>query len=138
MAYFAHSQFDGDPLELALVKSFVLLEHLKHTYAVDRGYPYIRGFFRLVGATDARPGPRWPFKALLTEMFQDVGMSPELDSIVDLRNEILHSGLSFLPHERQWKIYETAQDTLREYLLRLVRYSGTYFPFSSPNHGVQI
>jgi len=54
--YYVFSQQNGQPMELLLIASFVLLESLKHNFALDSGYPFIRGFFRLKGAMVTKPG----------------------------------------------------------------------------------
>lgn len=126
MAYYAHSLLDGDPIEIALVKSFVCLEHLKHTYATRSGYPFIKGRFRKHGSNKMLS-----FEDLLRAMLADKGMAPVLGPLVDLRNEIIHSGLSGMPYARQWELYGAAQDILQEYLLRLFDYRGYYFRYST-------
>lgn len=131
-AYYAHSQFDGDPIELALIKSFVCMEHLKHTFATEAGYPYLKGYWRGRGATAKNPGKAKGLRELVEEMCAAVGMTPSLQPLVDIRNEVIHSGLSVLPHDRQWQLYEAAQDTVREYVLRLLGYRGEYLTFSAP------
>jgi hypothetical protein len=132
-SYYVLSQQSEQPMELLLVASFVLLENLKHHFALDKGYPFIRGFFRLAGATLARPGPKKSFEQLLTEMLQEVGISPFLTPIIELRNDLIHSGLSVKPFSEQTAIYEACQDIIREYILKLLGYTGEYCRFSTPN-----
>jgi hypothetical protein len=132
--YYVLSQQSGQPMELLLVVSFVLLESLKHHFALDAGYPFIKHFFRQKGATVSKPGPRRTFEDLLREMFQEVGMSPNLTPIKDLRNDLIHSGLSTKPQIDQTAIYDACQDIIREYLLRLLDYTGDYCRFSTPNN----
>jgi hypothetical protein len=115
------------PLELRLAAVFMLLENLKATHAEQEGYPFERGYFR------KEPGGRgrWGFEELLADMFGKVGMdSPELGSIVDLRNDILHSAVSRTPYERQETIHDECQDLAREYLLRLLGYRGCFRLYS--------
>jgi len=66
-------------------------------------------------------------------MFQEVEMNPTLTPIVELRNDLIHSGLSLKSHNEQTAIYNACQDMIREYILRLLGYTGDYFQFSTPN-----
>ena len=136
--YYVLSQQSGQPMELLMVVTFVLLENLKHHYAIDKGYPYIRGYFRQMGATASRPGPSLHFEDLLREMFNEVRMNPDLLSIISLRNDLIHSGLSARPHPEQTAIYDACQDIIREFVLRLLGYTGDYSPFSLPNSVLRI
>lgn len=131
--YFVWSQLNEEPIQLSLVITFVLFENLKHTYAMQQGYPFIKGFFREHGATLSKPGKSKSFQELLKEMFEAVGMTPKLDSIKKLRNDLIHSGVSNLNLREYIDIYSECHDILREYLLKLLKYTGTYFPYSSPN-----
>ena len=131
--YYVLSQQNELPMELLLVISFVLLENLKHNFALYQGYPYLKGYFRLKGATTSKPGQKKTFEELLEEMFQQVGMTPTLASIIQLRNELIHSGISTLDTSTQTAIYDKCQDIIREYLLKFLGYTGQYYPYSSPN-----
>ena len=73
-------------IEVKLGVLFILLENLKHTFAEARGYPFIKGNFRALGATPANPGKKWSFKELLTEMLAAVNGIPDrrFESFVDL------------------------------------------------------
>lgn len=117
-------------IELGSVTTFVLMENLKHTYAKEKGYPFIKGYFRRHGASKKKPGATKSFAGLLEEMFAAVGMKPSLQKAIKLRNEIIHSGISILNYKEQWAIYESCQDILREYILRLLGYRGEYHSFS--------
>lgn len=77
------------PDELKLATMFILLENLKSTFASEQGYNFVNEFY-------IKPsGDRWSFRGLLEEMLQDVGISAaDLQAIVNLRNEIIHSGIS--------------------------------------------
>lgn len=113
------------PDELKLATIFILLENLKSTFADERGYAFVKGHY-------TKPsGDRWGFRGLLAEMLADAGMtSPDLEPIVSLRNEIIHSGISRTPRSHQEEIYESCQDLVREYLLRLLGYRGRFRLFS--------
>ncbi len=119
--------------ECRLVFAFVLLENLKHTYAHKEGIPFVKGFFR-VG-----PNPKddtIPFKTMLTRMFKAVNMKVDdtrLKAIVALRNDIVHSGVSALSQHDQRAVYDEVQDIVREYLLRLLGFKGSYALYSNVN-----
>jgi hypothetical protein len=128
--YLLQAEREALPTECRLIFAFVLLENLKHTYAVNEGIPFVNGFFR------KGPNPKddtISFKAMLTRMFKAVGMTPELDGIVSLRNAIVHSGVSNLTDHANLELYEQIQDLVREYLLRLLGFKGSYAPYSNVN-----
>lgn len=129
-AYYVLSEKHGLPIELQLVTLFVLLEHLKHTFGHQQGNPFIKGCFRNHGATTAQLGPKLTFEQLLTAMFGAVGMAPNLTTIISLRNELIHSGISQLDFQAKWAMLSAIQDILREYFLRLWDYHGEYSAFS--------
>ncbi len=131
--YYVLSQQSEQPREMLLVVTFVLLENLKHNFALHQGYPYIKGYFRSYGATTSKPGKGRGFEELLVDMLQQVGMTPALGSIIQLRNELIHSGISTLDTTTQTTIYCSCQDIIREYLLRLLKYTGQYYPYSTSN-----
>ncbi len=113
------------PLELKLATMFILLENLKSTFANEQGYAFKDGYYRKAS------GKPWSFKALLFDMFKVVGMSfPNLSAIVTLRNEIIHSGISQTSHDHQEEIYDSCQDHIREYFLRLLGYTGDFRLYS--------
>jgi hypothetical protein len=120
--YFVFSQLSRQPIELQLLISFVLLENLKSTFAHERGYPFERGRFR------PTPGARTEktFAELLKEMLQAVGMTPDLSKIIELRNKIIHSGITQLPVPERVEIFFFTQDIIREYLVRLLNYQEAY------------
>jgi hypothetical protein len=122
---FVLSKIRGLPLELELATMFILLENLKSTHAREQGYRFDQGYYRKPS------GKAWGFKALLSEMFVKVGMpQSDLSAIVHLRNEIVHSGISQTSYEHQQNIYDKSQDLVREYLLRLLGYTGDFRLYS--------
>ncbi|MFH1061946.1 MAG: hypothetical protein V1747_03555 [Candidatus Omnitrophota bacterium] len=130
--YYVLSQKPNLPIEARLVFMFVLLENLKHTYACHIGYPIFNNNFYPSGTTLAmmrrrsgRPQHKG-FKTLLTEMFGNVGMNPSLTDIIDLRNEIIHSGVSRLSFDDRFQKYVSCQNLFREYFLRLLDYFGKF------------
>jgi len=121
------------PLEIRLAQIFIILENLKGTYARARGYPFVKGRFRRASTpskTDPNKERPWSFEKLLAEMLNDVKMKPRLHRVIQLRNEIIHFGLSRKPYESLIKHYDSCQDIVREYLLRFLRYDGFYLVYS--------
>lgn len=118
---FVIAETHGLPLELRLATLFILLENLKSTFAKEQG-------FQFDGRNYLKPsGSAWTFNGLLSEMVKGVGMrQPDLGPIVDLRNEIVHSGASQTSFKHQNQIYDDCQDIAREYLLRSWGYSGEF------------
>jgi len=130
--YLLQAERQNQPTECRLIFAFVLLENLKDTYAKKRGFLYHKGYFRK--DKDKPNGEKYSFMALLDLMFREVEMKPELESVKSLRNEIIHSGLSHLPHNEQRAMYEKIHDILREYILRLLGFHGNYCVYSSASN----
>lgn len=128
--YLLQAERESLPTECRLTFAFVLLENLKHTYALSEGIPFVKGFFRTGTSSNA---DTISFKAMLTRMFNAVGMKPNLDQVVSLRNSIVHSGVSGLSHHANWIAYEQIQEFVREYLLRLLGFKGSYVMYSNVN-----
>ena len=123
--YVVKAQLVRQPIELGLVITFVLLENLKTTFALQHDVPFIKGKFR-------KPNnhkQEYPFHDLLKAMLSSVGMSPDLSPVVKLRNTLIHSGITQLEIEARVAIYTFAQDIVREYLLRLIGYKEEYHPY---------
>jgi len=59
-----------------------------------------------------------------------------LRRITNLRNEIIHFGLSRKPYTSLRKNYDFCHDIVREYLLRLLGYKGEYLIYSKESMGV--
>ncbi|RJX32576.1 MAG: hypothetical protein C4531_06345 [Desulfurivibrio sp.] len=121
------------PLEVKLAQVFIILENLKGTFARSNNIPFAKGFFRGISfPPKANPAKEKPlgFEQLLKNMLGEVGMKPSLRRVVGLRNEIIHFGLSRKTYESLFKHYETCQDLIREYLLRLLGYHGRYWIYS--------
>ena len=121
----------NQPSEIRLLLLFVTLESLKDTYAREVGIPYSKGFYRKSTKKPGKQGESYKFEELLKMMLQSAGMKKGLKQVVELRNEIIHSGLSRKPHSRQWKMYERIQDIIREYLIRTLEYDGEFFTYAS-------
>jgi len=117
-------------IEVKLIILLVLMENIKHSFAESKEIPFIDKHFR------KRPKPQkgrdvFSFKELLDMMFCDAGMHIDLKPIVDLRNEIIHTGLTGEDYSWQRGHYEVIQDIIREYVLRIIGYNGGYFSYST-------
>ena len=117
------------PMELKLATVFILLENLKATYANEKGYIREKASYYKT-EEDRRSGKRrLGFQKVLDNMFKDVGMTRNgntLKDIVDLRNDIIHTAMSELSFETQWKRYVSCRNLIAEYLLRLLSYRGKF------------
>jgi hypothetical protein len=130
--YLLQTQLPLQTMEASLLLLFVALENLKDTYASASGIPYIDGFYRKTSPVGRKGDlPRYSFKDLLEKMFKEVGVTPDLKPMIALRNEIVHSGLSRTPYAEQQRLYDIGHDLIREYVLRLLEFRGSYFLFSS-------
>lgn len=125
--YLALAEQEGTPVELKLAILFIVLEQLKHSFAVNNGFVFFPPRFHLPGTTTPTRRSGRGLEALLSEMFAGVGMSPALGTVVDLRNEILHSGLSARSFPELSRIQGDTLMLIREYLLRLLGYTGVFF-----------
>ena len=119
--YMLQAARPGLPMECKLVFLSVLLENLKHTYGTQLQYAVKGGKF-VDPVTKARLG----FQDMMNLMFSAVGMTPGLQPLVDLRNEVLHTGVASLTHAQQKLQYDAATDLIREYLLRLLGFKGNF------------
>lgn len=129
--YLLQAERQNQPTECRLIFAFVLLENLKDTYARKIGIPYIKGFFRKGPSAKAQ---HYNFEELLHLMFREVRMRRGLKRVIKLRNDIIHSGLSHKSHHQRLAMYEKVHDLLREYILRLLGYHGTYLVYSSASN----
>lgn len=132
--YLALAERDETPLELKLAILFIVLEQLKHSFAVSNRYVFIAPHFHMPGTATATKASRRGFAKLLGEMFAGVGMTPATRTFTDVRNEILHSGLSARPFAELVALQGDVIAAIREYLLRLLGYTG---PFLTGRHGGQ-
>jgi hypothetical protein len=76
---------------------------------------------------------RLGFQDIMNRMFGAEGMTPSLQPLVDLRNEVLHTGVATLTLQQQKAQYDAANDLIREYLLRLLGFKGDFLV--SPTEG---
>lgn len=119
--YMLQAARPGLPMECKLVFLSVLLENLKHTYGTHQQYAFRSGKF-----IDPATNASLSFKVMMTRMFGAEGMAPSLKPLVDLRNEVLHTGVASLTHAQQKLQYDAATDLIREYLLRLLGFKGNF------------
>ena len=119
--YMLQAARPGLPMECKLVFLSVLLENLKHTYGNQLLYAIKGGKF-----IDPATNASLSFKVMMTRMFGAEGMAPSLKPLVDLRNEVLHTGVASLTHAQQKLQYDAATDLIREYLLRLLGFKGNF------------
>lgn len=119
--YMLQAARPGLPMECKLVFLSVLLENLKHTYGTQQQYAFRSGKF-----IDPATNASLSFKNMMTRMFGAEGMTPSLKPLVDLRNEVLHTGVASLTHAQQKIQYDAATDLIREYLLRLLGFKGNF------------
>jgi hypothetical protein len=90
--YLYHAGKTRLAIEVRLASLFILLESLKHSYALQQGHPMIRGYFRNLTATITAPGPKLSFETLLDGMFGAGALNPNMTQMVRLRNELIHQG----------------------------------------------
>lgn len=127
------SELPSQPLEVKLLQVFVVLENIKGTYAHTKKMPFFKGYFRQLSnppKANLAKEKALNFKELLTFALKDVRMKNNLHRIIRLRNEIIHFGLSRRPYTSLTKNYDSCQDLIREYLLRLLQYKGPYLIYS--------
>lgn len=119
--YMLQAARPGLPMECRLVFLSVLLENLKHTYGTQQQFAFTRGKF-----LDPVTNAPLSFQDMMNRMFGAVGMSPGLQPLVNLRNEVLHTGVASLTPQQQKLQYDAATDLIREYLLRLLGFTGDF------------
>ena len=120
---------DGTPLDLRLLLAFWALESLKSSYAQFVGHRFSRGKWRDVGGAP-KPHlwnyPQLDFETLVRAMFGAVKLRRALPAVIAMRNQIVHNGVSRLPLKEQERIQNYSHGLIREYLFRLLGYSGPY------------
>jgi hypothetical protein len=121
------------PVEVEMLMSFVTLECLKSTYAKQAGYKFVAPAWRKMSIppkANPKNEPKAGFEKLLHEMMKAVKMRKSLKRIVQLRNHIIHNGISPRPLKSQIKGCFDAKEIIREYLLRLLGFKGQYSRFN--------
>lgn len=118
------------PMELQLATVFILLENLKATYATQENYCNHYGKYYKNQKDKNAQKNGLGFKTILHEMFSSIGMreraSSSLDSVVILRNDIIHTALSEKLFYEQYKIYTDCRNLIAEYILRLLSFKGSF------------
>lgn len=119
--YMLQAARPGLPMECRLVFLSVLLENMKQTYGTQLQFAFKRGKF-------VDPVTKVPlgFQEMVKRMFGSEGMTPSLQPLVDLRNEVLHTGMASMTIQQQKAQYDAATDLIREYLLRLLGFKGNF------------
>jgi len=121
------------PIEVEMLMSFVTLECLKSSYAKQAGYKFVAPAWRKISIppkANPKAEPKLVFEKLLHEMMKKVKMRKSLKRIVQLRNHIIHNGVSPRPFKSQMKGCFDAKEIIREYLLRLLGFKGQYSRFN--------
>lgn len=134
--YLNQAETPAQPMEIKLILVFVALESLKHTFAHSKKITYADGAFRKPEWKNGERGKTYSFKKLVEMMLAEVGMTYDLTSVINLRNDLIHSGLSMESYNSKNEIYADVHDLLREYLLRLLGYRGLYSPYAYERRGV--
>jgi hypothetical protein len=127
--YIVTTELPHLPLEVEMLMSFVTLECLKSTYAKQVGYKFVAPAWRRISVPprlDPRREPQLSFETLLKEMLGSMRMRKSLKRIIQLRNHIIHHGVSPRPLNSQFKGCFDAKELIREYLLRLLNFKGSY------------
>jgi len=122
--YIYYSLRKETAVEIKLAMLFILLENLKHTYALQTGYKYKDANGK------SHPSPTnnndtLNFKRLLNEMLEKVGMTEDLNDIKNFRNDLIHEGL-INRENNLFKLYEKIMNIVREYIFRLLDFKGTF------------
>ena len=129
--YLYHASMPGAAIELQLAAAFILMENLKHTWATNHGYPKFGNNYHQIGSVATNKGPRLTFKNLLDDMFSAVGAGPTPQDFIDLRNELIHSGLLNLSVTDKTDLRKRIITNQRDYLLRLLGYTGKFYGFGT-------
>ena len=119
--YMLQAARPGLPMECRLVFLSVLLENMKHTYGTQLKFASKGGKF-----VDPVTKGRLDFQEMMNRMFGAEGMTPNLQPLVGLRNDVLHTGMVNMTIQQQKAQYDAATDLIREYLLRLLGFKGTF------------
>lgn len=119
--YMLQASRPGLPMECRLVFLSVLLENMKQTYGTQLKFAFKDGKF-----VDPVTKEKIGFKAMMNLMFRAEGMYPSLKQLVSMRNEVLHTGVASMTIQQQKAQYDAATDLIREYLLRLLGFKGTF------------
>lgn len=134
--YMHHSIFSGLAEEIHLLIACVAFENLRDNWARSAGYKHIKNYFRERNATPVKPGRPVSFERHLNEMTQQAGMTCNASRIVQIRNEVIHTGLyGAILSKPNDTSFDFLRDLLREYFLRVLGYRGAFLRHEggSPN-----
>lgn len=140
------------PMELKIAQAMICLENIKTYWALTEGKKH--GIVERSNGSFSYAKSRkktLTFRELLEATLNDVGMPlpASFDTLQKVRNAILHRGLlrpqDSLTHKiygsnlsdleiirKMRETYECAQDTLHEYLFRLLGFKGQFHNYSKP------
>jgi hypothetical protein len=141
--YFIKINDNNPPLEVGLLTVSAMLECLKWSWLetkCDKGMLIKKGdyYFSKDAQTGGKVGKKYSFDSSLMEMFGEFGMTCNLSFIKELRNNIVHTGLSGYQIQCRHPVIsftlhtvrDSALDLMREYVLRLLGYKGQYWKYS--------
>lgn len=116
--YLHNANYPGSTIESKLVFSFVTLESLKYTFALQNKIPFAKGFFRKPNNST------YGLLELLQKMFAEVDIGFNNKTVIkSLRDEIIHSGLSQKDFSYNFNVYREVQNLIRNYLCALIGYN---------------
>ena len=127
--YLVEVHLEEQPVEIQLLLIFTALECLKDTFAKEQRIPYARGFYRKISnppKTDIAKEPTYKFEELLTLMLREQKIRKGLKRSIQLRNDIIHSGVSRRPMRSLFKTRRECDELVTIYLLKLLGYRGWY------------
>ena len=112
--------FSVNTIETKLVFSYVTLESLKYTFAKEKSFKFSNGCFR------DQNSKRLSFNDLIKMMLNEVDINFDVKEIIELRNDIIHSGYTEKTFDHNFKIFIYCQHIIRNYLIKLLGYKGYY------------
>ncbi len=152
--YLCEANHPNLALEVSLILHYVLIENLKHTFALEQGYKEKSGkyfhpqyppqnhlcinkksycFNENIGQYIHKKYGQCGTSEMTKRMFEDVGISREITKdIIEKRNTIIHEGI-LLPFndpnysKQAREDLHDVSDLIRKYLLTLLNYKGNYY-----------
>ncbi|WP_429216776.1 hypothetical protein [Aeromonas veronii] len=115
--YFTQPEAKQLPLEIKLSLSYILLEALKYSYAVNDGYPFIKGEFKYKTNLKKDICAR----ELIIRMFDSVNLKFD-DDLLEERNFLIHQGISNKEPRDMHLLYIKLREAISEYMLRIFGY----------------
>jgi len=136
--YLAQAEIINQTIEVRMILIYIALENLKFTFLrelnfVNKGGKYFRA--NPSGSRIGRKYKSYGFKEILNLMFRSVGMKRDIAGVIELRNELIHTGLMRNTVDRKFSLYSNIHDLAREYLLRLLQFKGHFSPYDMENQG---